>query len=77
LRDLLDPPEQRPKVFYRGDDVFDQVKVGFESTVAAARGQTFFKYDTSLPGNSNRGHVYGTTLGDSDKGALIEYLKRF
>ncbi len=77
LRDLLEPPERRPTVFYRGDDVFDQEKVGFESTVAAARGQTFFKYDTSLPGNSNRGHAYGTALGDADKRALVEYLKKF
>jgi hypothetical protein len=31
LRDLLDPPGARPKVFYRGYDVFDQQKVGFVS----------------------------------------------
>ena len=39
LRDLLDRPEQRPAVFYRGYDVFDQVKVGFVSNVPAADGQ--------------------------------------
>ena len=31
--------------------------------------------DTSLPGNSNVGHIYGTTLGDADKLDLLEYLK--
>ena len=34
LRDLLDAPEMRPKVFYRGYDVFDQKNVGFVSDVA-------------------------------------------
>jgi hypothetical protein len=77
LRHLLEPPEKRPVVFYRGDDVFDQVNVGFESDVPAARGQTFFKYDTTIPGNANTGHVYGTTLSDEDKRALVEYMKTF
>jgi mono/diheme cytochrome c family protein len=31
LRDLLNPASERPPVFYRGYDVFDQVKVGFVS----------------------------------------------
>ncbi|HET6674311.1 MAG TPA: hypothetical protein VFG71_03180 [Nitrospiraceae bacterium] len=29
LRDLLEPVEKRPKLFYRGYDVYNQVKVGF------------------------------------------------
>ena len=37
LRALLDPPEVRPKVFYRGYDVFDQKNVGFVSDVPAGR----------------------------------------
>jgi len=77
LWDLLSAPEARPSVFYRGDDLYDRVKVGFESNVASARGTTFFKYDTSIPGNSNSGHVYATTLPDADKRALVEYLKKF
>jgi hypothetical protein len=31
LRDLLEPVANRPKVFFRGYDVFDQTKVGFVS----------------------------------------------
>jgi mono/diheme cytochrome c family protein len=77
LRDLLEPPESRPKAFYRGYDVFDQAGVGFVSTVPSADGQTFFKYDTSIPGNGNGGHMYGTRLPDADKQALVEYLKTF
>ncbi len=77
LRDLLDAPEQRPAVFYRGYDVFDRAKVGFVSNVPAADGQSFTRYDTTTPGNSNRGHVYGTTLTDEEKRAIVEYLKTF
>jgi mono/diheme cytochrome c family protein len=77
LRDLLEPPERRPAVFYRGYDVLDRVNVGFVSTVPEADGRMFFRYDTSVPGNSNSGHLYGTTLPDADKRAIVEYLKTF
>jgi len=77
LRDLLEPPEKRTAVFFRGYDVFDQAGVGFVSNVPEAAGRRFFRYDTSVPGNSNGGHVYGTTLPDEDKRAIVEYLKTF
>ena len=55
LRDLLSPPEQRPRVFYRGYDVVDLENIGFISTgpEAAARG---FRIDTAQRGNGNAGH---------------------
>jgi len=77
MRDLLEPPDSRPKAFYRGYDVFDQVKLGFVSDVAEADGQVFTRYDTSVRGNANTGHIYGTTLSDDDKRAIVEYLKTF
>jgi mono/diheme cytochrome c family protein len=77
LRELLDAPENRPQIFYRGYDVFDQARVGFVSNVPAANGQTFFRYDTTVPGNGNGGHLYGTSLSDADKRAIVEYLKTF
>ncbi len=40
-------------------------------------GRQFFSYDTTIPGNSNAGHVYGTALPDEDKRAIVEYLKTF
>ena len=76
LRDLLDPPEARPQVFYRGDDLYDQAKVGFRSDVAEENGHHYFRFDTALPGNGNRGHDYGTKLPASDKDAIVEYMKR-
>ena len=77
LRDLLEVPGNRPSVFYRGYDVYDQERVGFVSTVPSANGQTFFRFDAALPGNGNGGHLYGTTLPDADKRALVEYMKTF
>jgi cytochrome c peroxidase len=77
LRALLDEPARRPSSFYRGYDVFDQQGVGFVSTVREADGRTFFLYDTTIVGNSNGGHVYGTTLPDADKDAIVEYMKTF
>lgn len=76
LRELLEKPENRPKEFYRGYDVFDQNKVGFVSDVATENKKQFFKFDTTLPGNSNSGHLYGTDLASEEKEALVEYMKQ-
>lgn len=76
LRDLLEPADKRAKEFYRGYDVYDQVNVGFVSTVASEGEQKFFRYDTTLPGNSNSGHLYGTDLSTEEKDALVEYMKK-
>jgi hypothetical protein len=68
------PEDQRPKMFYRGYDVLDPVNVGFisDGSEAAAVG---FHFDTSVPGNSNSGHSYGTDLTAPQKDDLLEYLK--
>jgi mono/diheme cytochrome c family protein len=75
LRDLLEPPDSRPRMFYRGYDVFDATNVGFISNVASEGGRPFARFETSVPGNSNVGHEYGTELPAAEKKALIEYLK--
>ena len=80
LRDLLEPAAARPRVFWRGDDVYDRRNVGFASNVAARDGVALFRYDTAIPGNANTGHegsAYGTELPSADKDALVEYLKTF
>jgi hypothetical protein len=77
LRDLMEPAENRPKVFYRGYDVFDPQKVGFVSDLPEPAGVRFFKFDTALPGNASSGHLYGVTLPAEEKDALVEYLKTF
>ena len=80
LRDLLEPAAKRPKVFYRGDDLYDPVNVGFVSNVADENGKKFFRYDTAVLGNANAGHegkYFGTELSSEDKSALVEFLKTF
>ena len=77
LRDLLDPPKDRPKYFYRGYDVFDQDRVGFVYDVGQEGDSHYVEFDTSLPGNANSGHEYGVQLSDDDKDAIVEYLKMF
>ena len=74
LRDLLEPIENRPTLFYRGYDLYDPVRVGFVSQGAEAE-QVGTRYDTSRKGNGNGGHLYGTTLAPEEKDRLIEYLK--
>jgi hypothetical protein len=74
LRDLLEDPAKRPKVFWRGYDLYDQLNVGFESQGPDAQ-RIGTPYDTSLRANGNGGHVFGTDLPPAEKDALLEYLK--
>jgi len=74
LADLLESPANRPKVFYRGYDVLESQKVGFVSDGPEAQ-RVGFRYDTSEPGNSNAGHLWGTMLSAHDKKAMVEFLK--
>jgi len=74
LRDLLTPPDKRPKVFWRGYDLYDQVNVGFVSQGPEAE-RVGTKYDTTERASLNKGHVQGTTLSEQEKSALLEYLK--
>ena len=78
LRDLLKPPAQRPKTFYRGNDVYDQKSVGFFSNVAKEGSTDFSLFETARQGNGNGGHfgaTYGADMTDAEIDALLEYLK--
>jgi mono/diheme cytochrome c family protein len=80
LWDLLQPVADRPKVFYRGNDVYDPKRLGFVADLATQGERRFFKFDTGRTGNANTGHAgpaYGTDLPADDKWALVEYLKTF
>jgi hypothetical protein len=80
LRDLLEPAPKRPKLFHRGNDVYDAKRVGFVSELPEQGGRKFVPYDTAMPGNGNAGHegkAYGTELAPEDKDALVEYMKTF
>lgn len=57
------------KSFLVGSPKLDATNVGFVTTEGS------FTFDTTQKGNSNAGHVWGTTLSDADRWALVEYLK--
>ncbi len=74
LMDLLKAPADRPKTFTIGSRAFDPKAVGYDASPTAPGGR--FTFDTSLTGNSNKGHVYGVDHLTSDQRAeLLEYLK--
>ena len=70
LYDLLLPAAQRPKKFAVGRWEYDAKKVGYVS-----EGEVPFVYDTTMTGNGNGGHEYGTALTDEERWDLVEYLK--
>jgi hypothetical protein len=73
LYQLLLPPAKRVTAFWVGSREFDPREVGHRYD----RGADTFRFDTSLPGNSNSGHDYGTAITDAERWDLIEYLKTF
>ena len=75
LAELLSPPEGRRTTYYRGNDVYDQERVGFVSDVPQSGPRKFYLFDTRERGNGNGGHLYGVDLSPADKEALLEYLK--
>lgn len=75
LEDLLKPAAQRPTQFAVGRD-YDVKKVGLAATQTGLSSTTVTTgCDQRNSGNSRCGHEFGTTLSDSDKQALLEYLK--
>jgi hypothetical protein len=78
--------EARPKLFTRSFGTsrvdFDEVKIGWkvQELKAIPTGLTDFDkrkyYDTRLPGRGNTGHPFGDGFTDSERSAVIEYLKR-
>jgi len=58
------------------EDDYDLQRVGWMDKpweFAITLDMGFGRFDTNLPGNSNKGHTYGTALGEEDKAALLEY----
>jgi hypothetical protein len=68
MTELLTPPDARAKSFHRGSHVYDPAQMGYTD-------EGTYVLDTTIPGSSNSGHTYGTTLSDAEKRELIEYLK--
>lgn len=77
LYHLLLPADQRPKKFFVGSQEFDPVKLGYhwEDDSSHSKFLKPFELDTSISGNHNTGHEFGTDLSEEDRMALLEYLK--
>ena len=78
LWELLQDPDKRARSFCVGSQVFDPQKVGYSSNQneAATCPPNSFLFDTSLPGNTKDGHIYGVhRMSDSEKWELIKFLK--
>jgi hypothetical protein len=80
IDDLLRPASERPTKFTLGNREYDPVKLGYRTDKLV----NAFEFDTSLPGNSNKGHefsdekrdgVIGPRLSDDERKALLEFLK--
>lgn len=81
LYQMLLPVEQREAAFHVGSRQFDPRNVGFITTATPGS----FRFDTTLPGNSNRGHEFrrgpvgngtiGPELSEGQRRDIIEYLK--
>jgi mono/diheme cytochrome c family protein len=86
LKELIHLAERRP-VFLRGENRYDVEAVGLSSPDArdpgAAVPRLYFRFDTRVAGNSNRGHDYPWPRAEVEKDAkkradlehLLEYLK--
>jgi Cytochrome c len=84
LYDMLNS-KTRPKIFTRSfatdEAAYDKVKVGWKIEVlqetpknaSPIEGRKI--YDTTQPGRGNGGHTFGDALNDTQRSALIEYLK--
>lgn len=81
LYELLSPYDERSKAFYTGSRDYDLNRIGYKSD----RFRGGFRYDTSVAGNSNYGHLFqegargngiiGPLLTPDDRLAIIEFLK--
>ncbi len=77
LYQLLLPAKDRVKQFSLGSWTFDPKNVGY----VLHSHDNDFVFDTTLPGNSNAGHEYGTgyygepALTEQERWALVEYMK--
>jgi hypothetical protein len=70
--ELLSPVAERRAVFWTGGRELDRDRLGFASDEAPGR----FRFDTSVPGNRNTGHLYPAQgFTRTERLAIIEYLK--
>ena len=75
LTELLSPVSQRSAKFDLGTLSWDNTAIGYKSTPDTLFTLGRFTFDTTIKGNYNTGHEWGSELASDDKRALLEYLK--
>ncbi len=76
-------PGERPKVWLRSEDGYDQKKVGLQveafkvlpDAAASSQAERRRYFDTTKPGKSAAGHNFPDELSEEQKQAVLEYLK--
>jgi hypothetical protein len=68
MQELLTSPAQRARSFHRGSRSYDSKQMGYTD-------EGVYVLDTSMTGNANTGHDYGTNLSAAEKNELMEFLK--
>jgi len=68
MQELLTAPERRAQQFRRGSQKYSESEMGYADAGS-------YLFDTTTPGNSNKGHNYATDLSEKEKRELIEFLK--
>ncbi|HEV3418172.1 MAG TPA: hypothetical protein VG056_15210, partial [Pirellulales bacterium] len=76
-------PAERPKIWLRSEDGFDQKLVGLDvqtfdslpEPARASRKERRRYFDTTQPSKSAAGHPFSDELDENEKRAVLEYLK--
>ncbi|MSR57996.1 MAG: cytochrome c [Planctomycetaceae bacterium] len=75
-------PGERPVIWRRTENGFDQSKIGLEVTAfdelpptARSNSEKREYFDTRRPGKSAAGHLFPSKLADDEKRDVLEYLK--
>ena len=75
LWELLKPAKDRVTSFKVGSRLFDPRNVGYDTQSSPFANATFAADPATPNGNSNSGHVYGTSLSEEERWQIVEYLK--
>jgi len=75
-------PAERPVIWKRTDEGYDQERVGLEVKTyttlpgkIGSRAESRRYFQTSKPGKSAAGHLFPNRLTEAEKRAVLEYLK--
>lgn len=75
LWEIMQKPKDRSNSFWVGSREFDPINVGYVTNEGLSEFKVNGINNKVMPGNSNSGHIYGTSLTDTEKWQVVEYMK--